>query len=195
MDYFKIYKKLMETRKDRFLLEYSEKHHIIPKCLGGSDDKNNIVRLTYKEHYIAHYLLTKIYPDNPKIQYAFLCMLRNPHGERILTSGMYDTIKRNYSEFRKWYSKINNPGRSKKSRQKAKNRMLSSENPMRKYPEKNHTVRKTTIFFTDGRIEQFDYAKQACEKYGIPEVTLKWCFAKNKGSRKHNIMKIVKSEG
>jgi hypothetical protein len=73
--------------------------------------------------------------------------------------------------------------------------MLSEENPMRKYPEKNHTVRKTTIYFTDGRIEEFEYAKQACEKYGIPEVTLKWCFANKKGSKKHGIIKIKKCEG
>jgi hypothetical protein len=39
---------------------YTEKHHIIPKSLGGSNLKNNLVRLTAREHFICHLLLTKI---------------------------------------------------------------------------------------------------------------------------------------
>jgi len=40
--------------------EYYEKHHIIPACLGGINSEFNIVNLTYREHYIAHWLLTKM---------------------------------------------------------------------------------------------------------------------------------------
>lgn len=40
--------------------EYFETHHIVPKSLGGTDDKNNLVNLTAREHYIAHLLLVKI---------------------------------------------------------------------------------------------------------------------------------------
>jgi hypothetical protein len=36
-----------------------EIHHIIPKCLKGSNDKSNLVKLTPKEHYIVHMLLCK----------------------------------------------------------------------------------------------------------------------------------------
>jgi len=50
---------------------YYEKHHIIPKCLKGNNEKSNLVLLTAKEHFICHKLLTKIYPSNPKIIYAF----------------------------------------------------------------------------------------------------------------------------
>ena len=39
---------------------YVEKHHIVPKSLGGIDDKNNIVTLNAREHFICHLLLTKI---------------------------------------------------------------------------------------------------------------------------------------
>ena len=38
-----------------------EKHHIIPSSLGGSNDIDNLVLLTPKEHFIAHFLLLKIY--------------------------------------------------------------------------------------------------------------------------------------
>ena len=40
---------------------YVECHHIIPRCVGGSDEKENLVMLTYREHIIAHRLLAKIY--------------------------------------------------------------------------------------------------------------------------------------
>jgi hypothetical protein len=40
---------------------YTEVHHIKPRSLGGSDDESNLVRLTYREHYLAHWLLTKFH--------------------------------------------------------------------------------------------------------------------------------------
>jgi len=43
---------------------YYENHHIIPRSLGGSDDINNLVLLTAKEHYICHWLLVKRYEKN-----------------------------------------------------------------------------------------------------------------------------------
>ena len=54
--------------------KYYERHHIIPKCMGGSDYYDNIVLLEAREHYLAHYLLTKIYPSNHKILNAFFLM-------------------------------------------------------------------------------------------------------------------------
>ena len=43
---------------------YVEKHHIIPKSEGGTDEPDNLVNLTAREHYIAHLLLAKIYDDH-----------------------------------------------------------------------------------------------------------------------------------
>lgn len=40
--------------------EYTEKHHIIPKSLGGSNRKENLAKLTAREHFICHRLLTKM---------------------------------------------------------------------------------------------------------------------------------------
>jgi len=36
-----------------------EVHHIVPKCLGGSDEPRNLVRLWPIEHLKAHWLLSK----------------------------------------------------------------------------------------------------------------------------------------
>lgn len=62
MDYEKHYNLLMERAKQRRSISgYSENHHIIPKCLGGDNSKENIVALTPEEHYIAHLLLAKLH--------------------------------------------------------------------------------------------------------------------------------------
>ena len=61
MNYSNHYNLLIERAKLRTLTSYKEAHHIFPKCLGGTDDTNNLVNLTYREHYIAHLLLAKIY--------------------------------------------------------------------------------------------------------------------------------------
>ena len=49
---------ILETR-GRFNCgdEYHEKHHIIPKCMDGTDDEDKLIDLYAKEHFIAHKLL------------------------------------------------------------------------------------------------------------------------------------------
>lgn len=79
MDYKKIYDQLVEKCRVRGLNRgsvdyYTEIHHILPKCLGGSDEEYNLVMFTAKEHYIAHLLLTKIYPDCHGLYYAAFMM-------------------------------------------------------------------------------------------------------------------------
>ena len=71
MNYQKIYEQL--TSKN-MVAEYTEKHHIIPRCMGGSNDASNIVRLTPNAHYVAHQLLVKIYPENHKLIFALIKM-------------------------------------------------------------------------------------------------------------------------
>ena len=62
MNYFLIYQRLIAKAKERVCPEgYVEKHHILPRALGGSNDSSNIVVLTSREHFVAHALLAKIY--------------------------------------------------------------------------------------------------------------------------------------
>jgi len=72
MNYYKIYDRLIDRAKDRLLNidVYVEKHHIKPKCLGGSDKNSNIVTLTAREHFIAHQLLLKIYPKHKGVVFG-----------------------------------------------------------------------------------------------------------------------------
>lgn len=74
MNYLRIYDSLIARGRNRDLQGYYETHHIVPKCLGGSDDISNLVRLTPEEHYLCHQLLVKIYPHNAKLVYAALIM-------------------------------------------------------------------------------------------------------------------------
>lgn len=70
MDYQKIYTRLIERAKARVPEGYVENHHILPRCMGGSDDAINIVPLYPEEHYIAHLLLIRMHPDVPGLIYA-----------------------------------------------------------------------------------------------------------------------------
>ena len=87
------------SQNNRELNCYTEKHHIIPKSLGGNDVKSNIVTLTAKEHYIAHLLLTKITSgiNRHKMIHAFIMMsqCKDPKQERILkiNSSLYNSLK------------------------------------------------------------------------------------------------------
>jgi len=67
MDYRKHYDKLINRAIDRKIDGYTEKHHIVPRCMGGNNETSNLVCLTPEEHYVAHQLLVKIYPGNLKI--------------------------------------------------------------------------------------------------------------------------------
>lgn len=92
MDYKKIYDNLIFKGKNREVTGYFEHHHIIPKCLGGTDDKENIVKLSPEEHYVAHQLLVKIYPKNHALSKAAAMMIPNRP-----TNKMYGWIKRRFS--------------------------------------------------------------------------------------------------
>jgi hypothetical protein len=58
--YTKIYFLIIANSKIRVADGYTEKHHIVPKAMGGSNSKDNIVTLTAREHFICHWLLTKM---------------------------------------------------------------------------------------------------------------------------------------
>lgn len=79
MDYKKIYNSLMSKRQQIPYKEgYHEKHHIIPRSIGGTNESDNIVCLTAREHFIAHLLLSKMFIEGSinwiKMQKALLLM-------------------------------------------------------------------------------------------------------------------------
>lgn len=64
MHYAAHYSRLIERARSRVLDGYKERHHIIPKCMGGGNGPENLVDLTAEEHYVAHQLLVQMYPDS-----------------------------------------------------------------------------------------------------------------------------------
>lgn len=93
MDYKKIYDSLITRGKNRVLESYKERHHIVPRCMGGSDDKENLVDLTAEEHYVAHQLLVKIYPKNHSLARAAQMMIPNRK-----TNKLYGWLRKRFSE-------------------------------------------------------------------------------------------------
>ena len=91
--YTKCYFKIIERARHRLLECAYENHHVTPKSLGGSDEKNNIVSLTLREHYICHLLLTKMCTGESKHK-----MLYAIH--RMCFSGKYGSSSRLYERFR-----------------------------------------------------------------------------------------------
>lgn len=86
MNYLSIYNSIISNAKssDRRKRKhtdskyvYYEKHHVIPKCVGGKDDVQNLVLLTAREHFVAHQLLVKIYPNEYKLVFALRRMCSN----------------------------------------------------------------------------------------------------------------------
>jgi hypothetical protein len=75
MNYQKIYNQIIERAKNRVLGGYKEKHHILPKCLGGDNKKENLIELTAREHFLSHMLLCEIHPKNDKLKYALWLMV------------------------------------------------------------------------------------------------------------------------
>lgn len=62
--YLNRYNRFVESYKRNLIIKdgYYEKHHIVPKCLGGTDDIENLVLLPARAHFIAHALLHKAHP-------------------------------------------------------------------------------------------------------------------------------------
>jgi hypothetical protein len=91
MNYLNIYNQLMMKRmKTPSTAEYTERHHVVPKCMGGDDSPDNLVVLSAKEHYVAHHLLYKHYKTT-KLAHAWFMMLRcDPNQKRVFTAKQHE---------------------------------------------------------------------------------------------------------
>jgi hypothetical protein len=77
---------------------YYENHHIIPKCLNGTNNKENLVLLTAKEHYVCHKLLMYIHSNNRGIILSFIRMLYNKKSKNPISSRDYEFAKKTLSK-------------------------------------------------------------------------------------------------
>lgn len=78
MNYQKVYNQIISQSQLELRVRgnviYYERHHIVPKCLGGSDVDDNQVLLTAREHFLCHWLLHRLNPSNAKLTHAFHMM-------------------------------------------------------------------------------------------------------------------------
>ena len=90
--YILFIKSIMEKNKTRDFTNIKfELHHILPKSMGGSNGKENIIKLTYREHYIAHLILAQTYKNRKMYCAVGLFGGKN----KSFNSRMYDILKRN----------------------------------------------------------------------------------------------------
>lgn len=102
--YQKFIQNILDTR-GRFACgdEYYERHHIVPKCMGGGDEKDNLIDLYAREHFVAHKLLAEENPDNRGLIYAWMMMawIKTANQER------YQVTPKEYEDAKIALAKIN----------------------------------------------------------------------------------------
>lgn len=107
--YTRWYYAIVEKRRVDDSHEQSEVHHIIPRSLGGTDEPDNLVRLTYHDHAWCHWLLTKMTSGNDlaKMRYAFNMMnVGGEHMGRVLDSKIVRAYAKNREELVKLHSEF-----------------------------------------------------------------------------------------
>ena len=108
--YEKWYASITENAKNRVINTYTERHHIVPRSLGGLDDKQNLVDLTAREHFICHWLLTKMHTGEARskmVNALYMMQGKNKHQDRYstkITSRVYKVLREEYAEY---ISKLN----------------------------------------------------------------------------------------
>jgi hypothetical protein len=131
--YEKWYEQIVQRAKDRVLDGYYERHHILPRSLGGLDTSDNLVCLTAREHFICHWLLTKftIGEARDKMIYALRMMRANKSGQRYsskITARVYENLKIEYVEIqRQRILGENNPMYGRKHSEEVR-RIISEKN-------------------------------------------------------------------
>lgn len=143
------YYNIITRAQSRTLTGYSERHHIIPKCLGGNDTNDNLVRLTAREHFICHRLLVRMVEQGlrGKLSLAAAAMWRkakNQSRDYVFHSRTYDTLKRQASEYlselnrQKWAAARDGTGPAmgpKKGKSYPKNSKVISDEQRRQQSE------------------------------------------------------------
>lgn len=100
--YSQWYNQIINNAQNRVTEGYTERHHVIPKSLGGTDDASNLVNLTAREHFICHWLLTKMYVGDARgkmINALYLMQGKNKYQDRYINSKVYATLREEYAQY------------------------------------------------------------------------------------------------
>jgi hypothetical protein len=102
--YEKWYTNITARGQTRVTTAKTESHHIIPKCLGGNNDSSNLTNVTLREHFICHWLLTKIHHGKERHRLLkALWMMKSENQNQVryktkITSRVYAARKEEYSK-------------------------------------------------------------------------------------------------
>jgi len=128
MSYIGRYERFIASLKHQDVNGAFEMHHIVPRSMGGSDDKNNLIKLTPRQHYIAHWILWKIHKG--KMAHAFFFMNNLSKSRRIGSKGYeklrLDALQSLSGENAVWYGK-KFPEQMRKNQSKARERYLKKD--------------------------------------------------------------------
>ncbi len=157
MNYQKIYTNLIDRAISRISEGYVEKHHIVPRCLGGSNSKNNIVALYPEEHYLAHLLLCRLNKGNSKLLYAAMNMTSGAminNGKR--NNKAYGWLRRQYAES---MSGDNNPARRDPNLQKEAAKKRVGQKRTEETKAKMSSAQKGRTFSEETKLKMAEAAK------------------------------------
>lgn len=96
LNYFALYQKIIDAAKSSPCPTKGEWHHIVPRSMGGNNSPENLIKLTYKAHFIAHRILVKIFPENRSMIHA-ANMMASIHN----SSKSYSFLRHKISEIMK----------------------------------------------------------------------------------------------
>lgn len=119
--YSRWYYQIIEQSKTNPSTGYTEKHHIIPRCLGGGDTPDNLIVLSARQHFVCHRLLTKMTTGKAKSKmvlavWSFIRQSKDQQRETI-TGRKYEVIRKQHSQvMSELMSGPNNPMYGKKHR-------------------------------------------------------------------------------
>ena len=183
------YYRLIESRKERTLdiNENYESHHILPLSLGGSDNPTNIIKLTYREHFLAHKLLYLFSVGMNKVKMGFalhrMITINNKNQiYRIKNSREFEKIKKEIYEFIKGE---NHPSYGKKifddfQKEKMSNNKIGDKNPMYGKKPWNYNLTK------ENNIIIKEYGEKISEKFKKGEID-----TSNYGKKTENGLKKI----
>lgn len=174
MNYNHHYNSLIERAKSRILPDsvYTENHHVIPRCLGGSNKTENLVKLTPEEHFVAHLLLHKINPNHRGLLSAIVIMSTHNSNKRI-NNKLYGWVRKKFSESCKVRMRENHPkGFSGKTHSKETRQQISDTTR----ESLSHLCVKVSKYSLDGKLVQvYNSISDAAKASNTTPSNIKYC--------------------
>jgi len=162
--YTKWYYEIINSALNRTPNGYTEKHRIIPGCMGGKYVPGNVVHLTAREHFVCHLLLTRMITKEPylsKLKYAAI-LLYSVHDQKI-SSRLYEVLKSNIKQTPEWIEKRTSKRIGQKHSIETK-KILSNKAKVRE-------IRYVTCLSCRKTMDYGNYCKSHGEKCGIKQST------------------------